>query len=60
MTNQPFEAYMATSTKTHPTKKARASKPTPAQQRARREYFRRTGHKITPEQVEKILAQWKA
>jgi len=39
-------------------KKAHASKPTPAQQRARSEYVRRTGHKVTAEQVEKIRSQW--
>jgi hypothetical protein len=34
------------------------SKPTAAQQRARKEYVRRTGHKVTPEQVQKIRSQW--
>ena len=60
MTMQPLKARVATNGKKDPTGKPRASKPTPAQQRARREYIRRTGHKISQEQVEKILAQWKA
>ncbi|MGO9837273.1 MAG: hypothetical protein ACLP1X_24020 [Polyangiaceae bacterium] len=42
------------------TKKTPASKPTPAQQRARSEYVRRSGHRVTPEQVEKIRSQWQS
>ena len=60
MTMPPLKAQLATSAKKPSTKKPAASKPTRAQQRARREYIRRTGHKISPEQVEKILAQWRA
>jgi hypothetical protein len=60
MTMQPLKARMATNAKKHSTKRPAASKPTRAQQRARREYIRRTGHKISSEQVAKILAQWKA
>jgi hypothetical protein len=38
--------------------KTAASKPTPAQQRARKAFVERTGHKVTREQVEKIRSQW--
>jgi hypothetical protein len=40
-------------------KKARASKPTPAQQRARSEYVRRSGHKFTLDEIDKVRSQWR-
>ncbi len=43
--------------KTTPKRRA-GSKPTAAQQRARKEYVRLTGHKVTPKQVAKIRSQW--
>jgi hypothetical protein len=50
---------MATNGKTTSTKKPRAgSKPTAAQQRARREYLKMTGHKFDPERIAKIRSQW--
>ena len=55
---------MATNGKKHSTTKAFAPaatptpKPTPAQQRARREYVRAAGVTVTPEEVEKISSQW--
>jgi hypothetical protein len=50
---------MPTNGQKHSTKRTgAASKPTAAQQRARSEYVRRTGHKVTAEQVEKIRSQW--
>jgi hypothetical protein len=54
-----FDGMPASGSGTRPsTKRASASKPTPAQQRARREYVRRTGHKVSAERVEKIRSQW--
>ncbi|MGO9838139.1 MAG: hypothetical protein ACLP1X_28490 [Polyangiaceae bacterium] len=41
------------------TKRAAVSRPTPAQQRARREYVRRSGHKFTQEEIDKIRSQWR-
>ena len=50
---------MPTNGKKTASKKARpGSKPTAAQQRARREYLKMAGHKSDPEAVEKIRAQW--
>ena len=34
------------------------TKPTPAQQRARGEYVRASGHKVSNERAEKIRSQW--
>lgn len=39
-------------------KKTPTSKPTAAQQRARSEYVRRTGHKVSRERAEQIRSQW--
>lgn len=36
----------------------KVAKPTPAQQRARREYVERSGHKVSAERVERIRSQW--
>jgi hypothetical protein len=36
-----------------------AAKPTAAQQRARAEYVRRSGHKFTQEEIGKIRSQWR-
>jgi hypothetical protein len=33
-------------------------KPTAAQQRARREFVQRSGHKFTKEEIDKIRSQW--
>jgi len=49
---------MPTNGKKTATKKTSASKPTSAQHRARGEYVRRTGHKVSPERIEKIRSQW--
>ena len=38
--------------------KTSASKPTAAQQRARREYLKMAGHKFDPERIAKIRSQW--
>jgi hypothetical protein len=45
-----------------PRKKPRAKRPgpTPAQQRARREYVKMTGHKISRALIDKIRSQWTA
>ncbi len=37
---------------------APGSKPTAAQQRARRDYLETTGHKFDPERIAKIRSQW--
>jgi hypothetical protein len=39
-------------------KPRRVPKATAAQQRARAEYLRRTGHTITAERIEQIRSQW--
>jgi hypothetical protein len=39
-------------------KPRRVPKPTAAQQRARAEYVRRSGHTVSKETIEKIRSQW--
>jgi hypothetical protein len=39
-------------------KKHSTPRATPAQQRARREYLKMTGHKFDPERIAKIRSQW--
>jgi hypothetical protein len=39
-------------------KKRSTPKATPTQQRARREYLRRAGHKFSQEEIDAIRSQW--
>jgi hypothetical protein len=51
----------ANGTKKTTTKSVKRTTPraTPAQQRARREYVRRSGVKFTQEEIDKIRSQWR-